>query len=336
MKLIVKEDYHRKLGLKDMERAIKIIKDDFEKGLAEKLNLQRVSAPLFVSTKTGLNDNLSGVERSVKFDIASIPGQIGEVVQSLAKWKRMALYRYDFKDGEGIYTDMNAIRRDDEVDNIHSIYVDQWDWELVINSEKRTKEFLHEIIRKIVGAIHATQELIKSKYPIITNEITQEIFFITSSELQQLYPTLDEKGREQEITKKYKTVFIEQIGDDLPFVNKPHDSRSPDYDDWKLNGDLLIYDKVLDVALEITSMGIRVDKESLIYQLNKSNNNDRLKYPYHNMIINDQLPLTIGGGIGQSRLCMLMLECLHIGEVQTSIWPDEMTEKFAKVHSIFL
>ncbi len=322
MKLLIKE-YQSPLSIRETERAIKLIKDTFERKLAKELNLERISAPLFVPEDSGLNDNLSGVERAVSLDIRNDNGRKAEIVHSLAKWKRLALARYGFQPGEGIYTDMNAIRRDDDLDNIHSIYVDQWDWERVINREDRTIVFLENIVTKIVKAVADTLELVKEKYDYVDLEVRRDVFFITTQELEDMFPTMTGKERENAICREHKTVFLMQIGDVLK-SGKKHDGRAPDYDDWALNGDILIYNPVLDSAFEISSMGIRVDATSLESQLKKSGCEERKNFPFHKGILEDKLPLTIGGGIGQSRLCMLMLEKLHIGEVQASIWPEEM------------
>ncbi|MBQ4098792.1 MAG: aspartate--ammonia ligase [Clostridia bacterium] len=319
----VSEKY-QKLSVIEKQKYIKIIKDKFERNLAKELNLTRVSAPLLVTKESGLQDDLSGVERKVSFDILK-DGKKLEIVQSLAKWKRLALKKYDFSIGKGLYTDMTAIRRDENLDETHSIYVDQWDWEKVISVKERNVEFLKNTVKKIVNAIYKTSEFLKNK-GFSGVEICNDVFFIDSQELFNLYPNKTEKEREYLITKKYKTVFIIGIGKDLE-NGKPHDKRAPDYDDWTLNGDLLFYHEVLDMALEISSMGIRVDKKTLIYQLEKSNNTERLKYAYHQFILNGELPLTIGGGIGQSRLCMLLLGRAHVGEVQASYWDRENEEK---------
>lgn len=308
----IKEKYIA-LDIMQKQKYIKIIKDKFERKLASKLSLIRVSAPLLVTKESGLQDDLSGVERKVAFDIKK-DGKELEIVQSLAKWKRFALDKYKIPMHKGIYTDMTAIRRDDKIDEIHSIYVDQWDWEKVISKQDRTLDYLKKTVKKIVKAIKETSEYLKSK-GFSSVELSEDVFFITSQELLDLYPKMTDKEREYEITKKYKTVFIMQIGDILS-DGKPHDLRAPDYDDWKLNGDLLFYHEVLDIAMEISSMGIRVDKQSLTEQTKKSKTEDRLKLTYHKSILSDKLPLSIGGGIGQSRLCMLLLGRAHIGEVQ--------------------
>ena len=322
---IVKEKYAQ-MSILEKQKYIKLIKDKFERELAKALDLCRVSAPLFVTKSSGLQDDLSGVERSVEFDVKK-DGAVIEVVQSLAKWKRFALGKYAMQMHKGLYTDMTAIRRDDKMDQTHSIYVDQWDWEKVIAKEDRSLDYLKKTVRKIVGAVAKTSEYVKKagfKYV----DICKDVFFITSQELLDLYPTLTEKEREYEITKKHKTVFIMQIGDKLS-DGKPHDLRAPDYDDWSLDGDLLFYHEVMDKALEISSMGIRVDRDSLLSQLEKSGDMDRLKYKYHKAIVDGILPLSIGGGIGQSRLCQLLLGRAHIGEVQASYW-DEQTLKECK------
>lgn len=322
--LIIPEGYVSKLSLKETQRAIKLTKDTFQVNLGKALNLDRVTAPVIVRSGCGINDDLNGIERKVSFDMKSISGN-AEVVQSLAKWKRMALKRYHYQPGEGIYTDMSAIRRDDSCDNTHSIYVDQWDWERVINASNRTEDFLKGIVRLIVNALADTKEKVNLVYPQLTYTMEREIFFITSQELLDMYPNMTEKERENAIVKEKKTVFLMKIGGNLS-NGKPHDGRAPDYDDWKLNGDILVWNQVLDQALELSSMGIRVDSDSLKSQLATANAEDRLQYAYHQGIIDGTLPLTIGGGIGQSRMCMFMLEKAHIGEVQVSVWPDEMLD----------
>ncbi len=317
--------YQSKLNLIDTEKGIKIIKDSFEKNLAKELNLLRVSGPLFVKKSSGLNDNLNGVEKPVTFLINKVNDDI-EVVHSLAKWKRYALNKYDIPIDSGLYTDMNAIRKDEHEDNLHSIYVDQWDWEKHISEAERTIPFLKKTVKKIYKAILETQKIILKKYPQLDRIFEKNITFITSKKLLSLYPTLSQKERENEITKKYGTVFIIGIGGKLA-NGQPHDLRAPDYDDWKLNGDILVYYPPLNQAVEISSMGIRVNKESLTKQLELTNNLDRLSLPFHQALINDELPLSIGGGIGQSRLCLVMLNKVHIGEVQSSIWTNEEKEK---------
>ena len=322
--LIFPKGYDPKLNLRQTQRAIKLIKDTFQKELALALNLDRVTAPILVKQGSGLNDDLSGVERKVAFTMAQVDGS-AEVVQSLAKWKRTALYRYGYREGEGIYTDMNAIRRDDKVDNTHSIFVDQWDWEKVIRAEDRNEEYLKHTVRAIVGALSRTKGYINKAYPELETTIGDEVYFISSQELEDRYPNMNDKEREDAVTREHGIVFLMQIGGALK-SGKPHDSRAPDYDDWSLNGDILVWNPVLEHALEISSMGIRVDADAMDRQLTLSGADDRRVYPYHKMILDGTLPLTIGGGIGQSRLCMLLLEKAHIGEVQTSIWPEGMIE----------
>ena len=322
----IPEGYKSHLSLRETQHAIKQIKDTFQQSLSFALTLDRVTAPLIVPKDSGINDDLNGVERKVEFSIKEIETN-AEVVQSLAKWKRMALYRYGYKPGEGIYTDMNAIRRDDNVDNIHSIFVDQWDWEKVITAEDRNIEFLKNTVRNIVKAIVYTKRQVTLRYPQINNPINEDVFFITTQELLDKYPDLDTKAREDAIVKEHGTVFIMGIG--APLSNgEPHDGRAPDYDDWALNGDLMIWNEVLGHALEVSSMGIRVDSKSLASQLKAANAEDRMKFEFHKLIAEGTMPLTIGGGIGQSRLCMLLLEKAHIGEVQASVWTDDMYKEF--------
>ncbi|PID82674.1 MAG: aspartate--ammonia ligase [Clostridiales bacterium] len=323
---VLPKDYKAKLNLLETEIAIKKVKDFFEDKLAEVLSLTRVSAPLFVMPETGLNDNLNGVERPVGFDILQT-SEVLEVVHSLAKWKRLALYRYQIPNGKGIYTDMNAIRRDETMDNIHSIYVDQWDWEKVISRQERTEDNLKNIVTSIYRVFQALDAYIVAMYPTLEKKLPEEIHFVTSQELEDLYPNLSAKEREHEIAKKYKAVFIMQIGDELN-SGGIHDGRAPDYDDWSLNGDIIFYNPVLDIAFEMSSMGIRVDEESLKYQLNKSKTTNKMNMKYHKMVLNGELPLTVGGGIGQSRMCMYFLEKAHIGEVQSSYWPEETVKLF--------
>ena len=326
-------DYTSKLDLLETEIAIKYIKDNFERLLSTKLFLTRVSAPLFVLPETGLNDNLNGFERAVSFDILDL-GKTAEIVQSLAKWKRMALAKYHFKSDTGLYTDMNAIRRDEKLDNLHSIYVDQWDWEKIIDRSERNLEYLKQTVSTIYQAILALNSLINEKYPELTTPLPSDIFFISTAELESLYPNLSRKERENAITKEHKAVFILGIGDELKSGEK-HDGRSPDYDDWKLNGDILFYDPLLNSAIELSSMGIRVDKAALEYQLQKSGCEDRRNLPFHKALLEEKLPLTMGGGIGQSRICMFFLRKAHIGEVQASIW-DEYTHKQCEAANIEL
>lgn len=329
MALILPKDYDPVLSIKQTQEAIKYIRDTFQKEFGKEMNLERVSAPLFVTKSSGLNDNLSGVERPVTFDIMAIPGEDVEVVQSLAKWKRMALGKYDFAPGEGLYTNMNAIRRDEELDNLHSCYVDQWDWEKVIEKSERTKVVLEETVRTIFKVIKHMEHQVWYKYPDAVAKLPEDIFFITSQELLDRFPDKSPKERENLITKEYGCVFIEQIGKDLS-NGLPHDNRAPDYDDWDLNGDIMFWFEPLGCALEISSMGIRVDEDSLMKQLRLSNCENRVKFSYHKELLTKQLPYTIGGGIGQSRLCMLLLNRAHVGEVQASIWPKEMIEKCAQ------
>ncbi len=309
----------------ETQMAISLIKDKFAAELCDSLDLTRVTAPLFVKTSSGLNDNLNGVERPVSFDILET-GEMAEVVHSLAKWKRMALHKYEFPLHTGLYTDMNAIRRDEECDNIHSIYVDQWDWEKIITSEDRNVEYLKATVRSIYGALKRTARFINKKYPMIEDYLPQQISFVTTQELADKYPDLTPKQREYKAAKEYGAVFLMQIGGKLK-DGKKHDGRAPDYDDWTLNGDILLYNKVLDSAFEISSMGIRVDREALIKQLREENAEDRMEFEFHKMLVNGALPLTVGGGIGLSRLCMYLLHKAHIGEVQVSIWPEKEIAK---------
>lgn len=322
MNKIIKEEYE-KMDIFTIQEYIKLIKDKFQTTLAKQLNLLRVSAPIFVTQESGFQDNLKGVERSVGFDIAK-NGKKLEIVQSLAKWKRFALKEYKFKKYHGLYTDMTAIRRDDEVDQLHSLYVDQWDWEKIISAKDRTIEYLKFTVRKIVKALAETSKFV-NEHGYTKVKTSDYVYFITSEELLQMYPKLTPKQREYEIVKKHKTVFIIKIGDKLS-NGEVHDFRAPDYDDWQLNGDLLVYHKVLDCCLELSSMGIRVNKASLLSQLKKAKKTERLKLQYHKMIINNELPLTIGGGIGESRLCQYLLGRAHIGEVQSSYWDEENVE----------
>ena len=319
----IPKNYKSKLTLYETQTAIGFIKNTFQKYLSTNLNLKRVSAPLFVLSKSGINDGLSG-EEPVKFMVCDL-NEEAEIVHSLAKWKRMALYNYDFHIGNGLYTDMNAIRKEEILDNLHSIYVDQWDWEKVISKENRNISYLKEVVNQITNAIHLTSIAINKKYKKLDYEAPNDVFFIDSEELLKLYPNLTSEEREYEISKKHGVVFILQIGYPLSNGN-PHSLRAPDYDDWSLNGDLIYYHKTLDTHIELSSMGIRVDNKSLIKQLTFQNRLDDLKYEYHSLINDNRLPLTIGGGIGQSRLCMLLLEKAHIGEVQSSVWDNETLE----------
>ena len=333
-KLIKPKNYVPTIPPMETQRAIKKIKDYFQQELAYGLNLRRVSAPLFVAPETGLNDTLNGVERRVSFSILDMDEKTVEIVQSLAKWKRMALGKYGIKPGHGIYTDMNAIRRDEELDNIHSLYVDQWDWEKVITKEQRTTEYLHETVTTIYNAVKNLGDYVNRLYRDIQTELPNEIYFITSQELEDLYPDKTPKEREQLITRAHGAVFIEKIGGTLRSGEK-HDGRSPDYDDWELNGDILLWNEVLEIAFEITSMGIRVDSDAMERQLKLAGAEDRKNLSFQSAVLNGELPLSIGGGIGQSRLCMFFLRKAHIGEVQVSVWPNEMDEECRKAN-IFL
>ncbi len=329
--LIIKDDYKSKLDLMETERAIKFCKDTFQTKLSKALNLTRVSAPLFVFPETGLNDNLNGYERAVSFDVLELKRNV-EIVQSLAKWKRNALKRYGFNVGEGLYTDMNAIRRDEELDNLHSIYVDQWDWEKVIERKNRNLTFLKSTVKKIYKVLVSTEKAINKKYNVFEDKLPEKITFISTKELEVMYPTLTRKERENAICKEHKAVFLYQIGWPLK-DGEAHDGRAADYDDWKLNGDILLYNPVLDSAYEVSSMGIRVDENSVVKQLKSKSELNKLENPYVKGIINNELPLTIGGGIGQSRLCMFFLEKMHIGEVQSSVWSKSDLELLEK-HNI--
>ena len=334
MELIIPKNYDPRLSVRETQEAIKYIRDTFQKELGKEMNLERISAPLFVERSSGLNDNLNGVERPVQFDLSGVPGEIMEVVHSLAKWKRMALHEYGFQPGEGLYTNMNAIRRDEDLDNLHSCYVDQWDWEKVITREERNENTLKETVKIIFKIIKHMEHEVWYKYPQAVKALPDDITFITSQELEDLYPQLSPKERENAITKEHGCVFLMKIGDKLG-SGKPHDGRAPDYDDWQLNGDILFWFEHLNCALEISSMGIRVDETALSEQLRKAECEDRKELPYHKMLLNGELPYTIGGGIGQSRLCMLLLDRAHVGEVQASIWPDEMRKECRK-NNIFL
>lgn len=315
--------YKSSLNIRMTEVAIKQTKDYFENELAKELKLTRVSAPLFVKPETGLNDNLNGVERAVSFDVKGIGGNTVEIVHSLAKWKRMALKRYCFAPGEGLYTDMNAIRRDEDLDNMHSVYVDQWDWERIIQKSERTEDTLKQVVRKIFTVFKKTEDYLLGLYPNLQRYLPEDIFFVTTQELEDMYPTLSPKERENTLAREKKAIFIMKIGDLLNSGIK-HDGRAPDYDDWSLNGDIVFYYPVLDIAFEVSSMGIRVDEDSLVEQLKKAGCEDRKNFKFHKDLINKELPYTIGGGIGQSRICMFFLGKAHIGEVQASVWNDEM------------
>ncbi len=326
MKVQIPENYSPVLSVKQTQEAIKYIRDTFQKEFGREMELSRVSAPLFVTKSSGLNDNLNGVERPVGFDMKELPGEEIEVVQSLAKWKRDALGRYKFAVHEGLYTNMNAIRRDEDLDNLHSVYVDQWDWERVIDKSERTEETLENTVRTIFKVIKHMEHEVWYKYPEAVCHLADDVFFITSQELEDMYPGMSVKERENAITKEKKCVFIKKIGHPLNHSGKPHDGRAPDYDDWNLNGDLFFWLPSLQIALEISSMGIRVDEDSIVSQCKQANCEERLDMPYHKAIQECRLPYTIGGGIGQSRLCMLLLNKAHIGEVQSSIWPQEMLD----------
>ncbi len=335
--LIIPKDYHPTLDVRHTEEAVKLIKDTFQKELADALSLRRVTAPLFVLSGTGINDNLNGVERPVSFEISSI-GQHVEIVQSLAKWKRMKLGAYKIAPGEGIYTDMNAIRPDEEeLDNLHSVYVDQWDWERTITAADRNLDFLKSIVRKIYGALRTVEKEVCKTYPNIKPWLSPDITFVHSEDLQARYPDLSPKERETKAAEEYGSIFLIGIGGTLP-DGKIHDGRSPDYDDWStetgarrkgLNGDIVLWNPLLKCAFEVSSMGIRVDKSALLKQLKIRGCEDRLELLFHKSLTEDKIPLSIGGGIGQSRLCMYLLHCAHIGEVQSSIWPEKMVEECA-------
>ena len=331
-RIYIPEGYKSPQGIKETEIAIKEVKDYFERALADALNLTRVSAPLFVKPESGLNDNLNGVERPVSFGIKEQDDAIVEIVHSLAKWKRMALKKYGFSYGEGLYTDMSAIRRDEDTDNIHSIYVDQWDWEKIIDKSERNIETLKETVFRIYMAIKQTEYYICGKYHFMDPFLPNEITFITTQELEDMYPDKTGKEREQLIAREKGAVFLMKIGGKLASGER-HDGRAPDYDDWELNGDILVYYPVLDIALELSSMGIRVDEEALARQLEISGCQDRANLPFQKEVLECKLPYTIGGGIGQSRICMFFLQRAHIGEVQSSIWPDDVYE-YAKAHGV--
>ncbi len=326
--LQVPQGYRPNMDILKTEKAIKLLKDEFEDHLAKTLSLTRVSAPLFVRPESGLNDNLSGVERAVNFDMRYDDGAPAEVVHSLAKWKRLALKRYHITEGRGLYTDMNAIRRDEVTDNLHSLYVDQWDWEKVITREERNEETLKAVVKQIYGVFKSIEGIACGQYPFLKAKLPDSITFITTQELEDAYPDLTASQRELAAVKEYGAIFLMQIGGALR-SGKPHDGRAPDYDDWQLNGDIIFYYPMLDRAFEVSSMGIRVDEESLKRQLEISGCTDRENLAFQKALLNGELPLTIGGGIGQSRLCMFFLEKAHIGEVQASLWPEEMVEACA-------
>ena len=324
--LQIPEGYRPNMDILETEKAIKLLKDEFEDHLSKTLSLTRVSAPLFVHPESGLNDNLNGVERAVSFDIRHDDGSVAEVVHSLAKWKRYALKRYHIPVGHGLYTDMNAIRRDEVTDNLHSLYVDQWDWEKVICREDRTKETLKSVVKQIFGVFRSVEAIACGQYPFLTPKLPETITFLTTQELEDTYPDLTPSEREKKAAKQYGAIFLMQIGGALR-SGKPHDGRAPDYDDWQLNGDIIFYYPLLDRAFEVSSMGIRVDEVSLKKQLEIADCTDREELPFQKALLNGELPLTIGGGIGQSRLCMYFLEKAHIGEVQASLWPEAMTQE---------
>ena len=332
--IMTPEGYVSPLTIRETEVAIKEVKDHFQSALAKSLHLTRVSAPLFVKPESGLNDNLNGVERPVAFGIKEQEDDTAEIVHSLAKWKRFALKKYGFHSGEGLYTDMSAIRRDEDTDNIHSIYVDQWDWEKVISREERNTETLQYTVRKVYAALKDTEDYMSRRYNYIESQLPEDITFITSQELLDLYPDLTAKEREYEYAKAKGAIFISQIGKILSSGEK-HDGRAPDYDDWELNGDIIVYYPVLDIALELSSMGIRVDEASLARQLKAAGCEERRELAFQKSLLNGELPFTIGGGIGQSRICMFYLRKAHIGEVQSSIWPEEMN-RIAEEHGIQL
>ena len=329
---IIPAGYRSHLSLRETEQAIKKVKDFFERDLSIELNLTRVSAPLFLNVKSGMNDNLNGVERPVGFDVFS--GEQFEIVHSLAKWKRYALGMYGFSENEGLYTDMNAIRRDEDCDNIHSIFVDQWDWEKIISKEARTEQTLKKTVKLIYAALRHTEYYITKDYNFIGSLLPEKITFLTAAELEERWPDLSRKEREKAAAKEYGAIFLMGIGGALK-DGKPHDGRAPDYDDWDLNGDIIVYYPVLDIALELSSMGIRVDEDALLRQLKIAGCEDRLQYPFHKALLEGKLPYTIGGGIGQSRMCMFFLRKAHIGEVQSSYW-DEETLNYCAAHGVQL
>ena len=326
---VLPQGYRSALDVKSTQGAIKQVKDYFERQLLKQLNLTRVSAPLFVRPESGLNDNLNGYERPVSFDVKEQAGVNLEIVHSLAKWKRFALKEYGFSYGEGLYTDMSAIRRDEDTDNIHSIYVDQWDWEKIILKDERNIETLKSTVRRVYQALKETEHYIADKYDYIEEILPEEISFVTTQELENMYPNDTPKDREKKIAKIKGAVFIMQIGGVLASGEK-HDGRAPDYDDWQLNGDIIVYYPVLDIGLELSSMGIRVDEDALVKQLKISGCEDRKELPFQKALLNHELPYTIGGGIGQSRICMFFLRKAHIGEVQSSVWPEAVIEQAKK------
>ena len=326
MHLIIPKSYDPKLSVKETQQAIRYIRETFQTEFGKELNLSRLSAPMFVTKASGLNDNLNGVETPVSFTMQDLPDETIEIVHSLAKWKRVALKRYGFDMHTGLYTNMNAIRKDEDLDNLHSAYVDQWDWEKVIAKDERNMDTLEATVKTIFKVIKHMEHEVWYKFPKAVHHLPDEIHFITTQELEDLYPDKTPKERENAITKKYGAVFLMQIGGEL-HSGKRHDGRAPDYDDWQLNGDILFWYEPLQLALEVSSMGIRVDADSLAKQLKLADAEDRLQYPYHQAILHDELPFTIGGGIGQSRLCMLLLGKAHVGEVQAALWPQAMIDK---------
>ena len=335
MSIMIPHVYKSPMSIKETEIAIKEVKDFFERALANELNLTRVSAPLFVKPESGLNDNLNGVERPVDFEVKDLKEQKVEIVHSLAKWKRMALKRYGFKRGEGLYTDMTAIRRDEETDNLHSIYVDQWDWERIIDKEERNQNTLHSMVKAVYESLKLTEDYLSNKYSFLKRELPHKISFVTSQELEDMYPDKTPKEREYEIVKLKGAVFVEQIGGRLKSGEK-HDGRAPDYDDWTLNGDIIIYDPVIDCAFEVSSMGIRVDEDALKLQLKEAGCEERAGLDFQKALLAGELPYTVGGGIGQSRICMYFLRKAHIGEVQSSIWKTEDEQAAAAAGIEFL
>ena len=332
--LLIPKNYSSVIDPMESQRAIKKIKDFFQQELSYGLNLRRVSAPLFVTPESGLNDNLNGVERAVSFSLKEMNEQNVEIVQSLAKWKRMALGKYQIEPGNGIYTDMNAIRRDEAFDNLHSVYVDQWDWEKTINKADRTEAYLRETVITIYNAVKNLGDYVNRIYRDLKTDLPNDIYFITSQELEDMYPALTPKQRENKIAEEKRAVFIMKIGGQLNSGIK-HDGRAPDYDDWELNGDIVLWNEILGIAFEISSMGIRVDEDSMVKQLKLADAEDRMERPFHQAVINKELPYSIGGGIGQSRLCMFFLRKAHIGEVQVSVWPEEMIDA-CRQNNIFL
>lgn len=333
-KVYIPEGYQSSLDIRGTEKAIKKVKDYFESQLSTQLNLRRVSAPLFVFPESGLNDNLNGTERPVSFGIKELSDRQVEIVHSLAKWKRLALKKYGFSVGEGLYTDMNAVRRDEETDNLHSIFVDQWDWEMIIDKQDRNEETLKSVVKSVYEALRVTEKYIANRYHYVECFLPEEITFITTQELEDKYPDLTPKDRENVAAKEHGAIFLMQIGGAMNSGER-HDGRAPDYDDWTLNGDIIVYYPVLDMALELSSMGIRVDEESLQKQLEIADCLGRAELPFQKALLNGELPYTIGGGIGQSRICMFFLRKAHIGEVQASVWPEDVWE-YTKQHGVEL